>query len=352
MQVLIDSGAAVNIISEKTYNNLSIQPRFLHTDLRMLAYGSKNALPIIGKFTGCVETRDKRKTNATFYVVRGDGCSLLSYQTADELELIKIIHSITPPPTSLTVADQLISSNPELFVSICKLKDFQVTLHIKKDIQPTCKPHRRVPFHLREKVEDKLRRLEAEDIIEKVTRPTPWVSPIVTPPKPKDPDKVRLCVDMHQANTAILRERHLTPTIDDVIHELNGAKVFSKLDLTAGYHQPELHPDSRYITIFTTHLGLMRYKRLNFGICSAAEVFQITIRQILQGIAGVKNLSDDIIIYGATQADHDKSLTAVFQRLKEYGLTLNRKKCEFNKNRLEFFGFIFSDSADPEKWKA
>ena len=66
----------------------------------------------------------------------------------------------------------------------------------------------------------------------------------------------------------------------------------------------------------------------------------------------MKNLSDDIIVYGATQADHDKSLTAVFRRLKERGLTLNRKKCEFNKTRLEFFGFIFSDggvSADPKK---
>lgn len=153
VQALIDSSAAVNLISEKTYNNLSIQPCLLHTDLRILAYGSKNALPIIGKFTGCVETRNKRKTDATFYVVRGDGCSLLSYQTADELGLIKIIHSITPPPTNLTVVDQLISNHPELFGGIGKLKDFQVTLHINKDIQPTCQPHQRVPFHLREKVE-------------------------------------------------------------------------------------------------------------------------------------------------------------------------------------------------------
>lgn len=308
MQALIDSSVAVNIISKNKYNNLSIQLRLLHTDLRMLAYGSKNALPIIGKFPGCGETRNKRKTDATFYVVRGDGCSLLSYQTADELGLIKIIHFITPPPTSLTVADQLISSHAELFDGIAKLKDFQVTLHINKDIQPTCQPYRRVPFHLLEKVEAELRRLETEDIIKKVTGPTPWVSPIVTPPKPKDLDKVCLCVDMRQANTAILRERHLTPTINDVIYELNGAKVFSKLDLTAGYHQLELHPDSRYITTFTTHLRLMRYKRLNFGISSAAEVFQNTIHQTLQGITGAKNLSDNIIIYAATQADHDKSL--------------------------------------------
>ena len=209
-----------------------------------------------------------------------------------------------------------------------------------------------MPFHIRQKVEAELQKLEDDDIIEQVTGPTPWVSPIVTPPKPKDPDKVRICVDMRQANMAIQRERHLTPTMDDVIHELNGARVFSKLDLNKGYHQLELHPDSRYITTFTTHLGLRRYKRLSFGISSAAEVFQNAICQSLHGIPGVKNLSDDIIVYGASQTAHDDALRAVFAKLKERGLTLNRNKCEFNKQRLEFFGFIFSAdgiSADPRK---
>lgn len=72
------------------------------------------------------------------------------------------------------------------------------------------------------------------------------VSPIVTPSKPKHPAKVRICIDMRQANTAIERERHITPTVDNVIHELNGATMFSKMDLTAGYYQLELHPDSRH----------------------------------------------------------------------------------------------------------
>lgn len=84
---------------------------------------------------------------------------------------------------------------------------------------------------------------------------------------------MRICVDMRLPNTAILQERHITPTIDDLIHDLNGAAVFSKLDLKAGYHQLELDADSRYITTFTTHTGLWRYNRLNFGLSSAAEVF-------------------------------------------------------------------------------
>lgn len=359
VKILIDSGAAVNIINEDVLNTLDPKPMLSTAMIKIFPYGSNNALPIIGKFACNVQATNKR-TESVFYVLRGDaGQSLLSYATASELGLIQIINMVnTPPvtpPSGRTVADELVQSYPELFTGIGKLKDFQVKLHIDPDIQPTCQPHRRVPFHVRQKVEAELQKLENDGIIETISGPTPWVSPIVTPPKPKDPNKVRICVDMRQANTAIQRERHITPTMDDVIHELNGAKVFSKLDLTAGYHQLELHPESRYITTFTTHLGLRRYKRLNFGISSAAEVFQNAICQTLQGIPGVKNLSDDIIIYGVSQEAHDDTLRAVFKRLKDSGLTLNRNKCEFNKQRLEFFGFIFSAdgiSADPKKVSA
>ena len=69
----------------------------------------------------------------------------------------------------------------------------------------------------------------------------------------------------------------MTPTIKEIIGDLDGAKVFSKLDLNQGYNQLELALESRYITTFGTHLGLMRYKRLNFGISSAAEIFQNVI---------------------------------------------------------------------------
>lgn len=122
---------------------------------------------------------------------------------------------------------------------------------------------------------------------------------------------------MRRANTAIQRERHVTPTIDDMILDLNGSKVFSKLDLNAGYHQLELHPDSRNITTFSTHVGLRRYKRLNFGISSAAEVFQNTLSTALEGLQGVRNISDDIIVFGQNREEHDKNLEKVFKRLVE-----------------------------------
>ena len=77
------------------------------------------------------------------------------------------------------------------------------------------------------------------------------------------------CVDMRMVNHALRRERHQTPTVDDLIHTLNGATVFSKLDLHLGYHQLSLVPESCYITTFVTHTGVKRYTHLNFGTNSA-----------------------------------------------------------------------------------
>ena len=136
------------------------------------------------------------------------------------------------------------------------MKDRKVKLHVDESVTPTAQQHRRIPFHIREKVEKELERLEKLDVIEKVEGPTPWVSPIVAAPKSNAPNQIRLCVDMRKANEAILRERHVTPTIDDIIFKLNGATVFSKLDLLNGFHQVELDESSRNITTFATHVNL------------------------------------------------------------------------------------------------
>jgi hypothetical protein len=78
--------------------------------------------------------------------------------------------------------------------------------------------------------------LEQQDIIERVpdNQPTPWISPIVAVPKKNG--GVRICVDMREANAAIKRVRHPIPTVEEVSFELNGAKYFSKLDLSQAYH--------------------------------------------------------------------------------------------------------------------
>lgn len=131
----------------------------------------------------------------------------------------------------------------------------------------------------------------------------------------KNNGSLRVCLDSRAINTAIERERCPIPTIDDLIVEMNGACIFSKFDCNKGYHQLELKPECRYITTFSTHQGVFQYKRLCFGINSAAETFQKHIEGILRGIPGVRNISDDIIVGSKTEEEHAKTLREVFIRL-------------------------------------
>ena len=132
------------------------------------------------------------------------------------------------------------------------------------------------------------------------------------------------------------------PTIDDLVADLYGATVFSKLDLSSGYHQLGLTPASRYITTFSTHIGLRRYKRLMFGINAASEIFQNAIEEILTGLPGCRNISDDIIVSGKTQKKHDENLRGVLERLQQHGVRLNKEKCTFSRSEIKFYGQIFS----------
>ena len=168
---------------------------------------------------------------------------------------------------------------------------------------------------MREQVKNKLNDLLDQGIIEKVEGPTEWLSPLVVVPKPNN--DIRICMDMREANTAVLRERFPLPNIDQTLEEMNGAKIFSKLDLAQGFHQICLEPSSRDITNFVTYDGIYRYCRLNFGISCAPEIYQRIIQQTLQDIEGCKNVSDDIIIYAKTQEEHDQILRKVLQRLRD-----------------------------------
>ena len=159
------------------------------------------------------------------------------------------------------------------------------------DVPPVAQHYRRIPFHQRHKVTSALIELEKNDVIERVDGPPTWVSPIVVVPKPQHPGEV--------------------------------------IDLRLGYHQLVLAEESRYITTFS------RYKRLNFGISSASEVFQNAIANAIDCIDGALNMSDDIFMFGKGRSDsealkeHDRYLSQVLQRLQESGVTANLPKCEF-----------------------
>ena len=333
--VLVDSGSTCNIVCRDTWEKLK-QERIMccsrKTNKHLFAYGAEKSLSVVGEFDAELCYQGKCCT-ATFVVVEEKACPTLGRQICEELGVIKIMIN--------NVHEQsMLDEFAECCSGVGKLKGYSAKLHVDETVKPVAQKQRPIPFGLRGKVEAKLDELVSADIIEPVEGPTPWVSPVVVVPKPGG--DIRLCVDMRKANEAIIRERHPIPTVDEVLYNVNGSKVFSKLDLKWGFHQIELQEESRNITTFITHKGLFRYKRLMFGISSAPELYQHIIQQVLVGCEGAYNIHDDIIVFGSTVEEHDQRLRETLICIKEKGLTLNKDKCVLRMPELTFMGYLLS----------
>lgn len=109
---LIDSGCAVNVISKAVFNMLTPKPQFRAVTIKIFAYGSDTALPIIGVFQ-CNVQASHSTTETKFYVLQNDGHTLLSYGMAQELGLIHITNAVNYTNTIHTVADELVESYPD-----------------------------------------------------------------------------------------------------------------------------------------------------------------------------------------------------------------------------------------------
>lgn len=281
VDMLIDTGASVNVVDRSCFEKLRFAGlKLTKSKIRLFPYGSQTPLPVEGQFSATIRIpTTSQDIIAGFVVVNSPNATpLLGRKTAQDLGLLHFglgVNNLNARQGHNSTLEALLDSNKDVFKGVGKLKDFQLHIHVDPQVTPVAQTPRRLPFHVFERVEDKLGERESLDIIEALDGPTPWVSPLLVVPKANG--EVRICVDMRQ------RERHPISTLEETLHEVNGTTVFSKLDPRWGYHQIELEPESRGITIFTTHKGLRSYKRLMFGITSAPEVYQHVIQQALHG---------------------------------------------------------------------
>lgn len=193
VSVVVDSGASVNVIDRGLWEYLKQSKIKCVSSLKqkkLFAYGSEKSLTVAGSFTADVNVGDRSLSGVTFYVIEEKGQPLLGKVTAMELGVLQI----GVPDKVFTVEDwksELLRKYPECFTGLGKLKDFQMKIPLDESVKPVIQPLRRVPYHLREKLEGKLQELESLDIIEKVDSPSAWVSPIVIVPKQNG--YIRLC---------------------------------------------------------------------------------------------------------------------------------------------------------------
>lgn len=152
-------------------------------------------------------------------------------------------------------------------------------------------------------------------------------------------------------------DRYPLPRIEEVFAKLRGGEHYTKIDLKMAYNQLELDDKdgSQEIITISTSKGLFKYTRLVFGLANAPAIFQRTMETLLLGIEGVVCFLDDICVTGPNKEIHMARLEQVLQRLQSAGLRLQKSKCEFFCESVNYLGYVIDKEGlrtSPKKVEA
>ncbi|UYV70300.1 hypothetical protein LAZ67_7002469 [Cordylochernes scorpioides] len=350
-KVQID-GSEINMIidteSDRTfisYNKMlelyghKIMPKLHDTTRTFFAYGQDRPLPCYGYFNAVISWKEN-SISEEIYVIDKKVESLLGGKASFELGIIKRVNHVNESMS--TNIETLVQEHEHLFHGLGTIKGYSHKVTLKDNYRPIAQRCRRIPYAMVEAVNQELDKMIENGIIEEVHQGSEWVSNIIVVPK-RDSEEIRLCIDLREVNKAILRERHPIPTIDNMLHALKGAKVFAKLDAKKkGFWQVDLDPQSRPLTTFITHRGCYRFCKVPFGLSSAPEAYQKGMDSILLDLKGVICYLDDVVVYAKDRQELEERLRKVLQRFDKVGIRLNRNKCKFAMEELDFLGHIVS----------
>ena len=214
----------------------------------------------------------------------------------------------------------------------------EFTIDLVLETVPISKtPYRMAPVELKEL------KTQLQELLDKgFIRPSvsPWGAPVLFVKK-KD-GSMRLCIDYRELNKVTVRNKYPLPRIDDLFDQLQGACVFSKIDLRFGYHQLRVKGEDVPKTAFRTRYGHYEFLVMPFGLTNAPAAFMDLMNRVFKPYLDqfVVVFIDDILVYSRSREEHERHLSIVLQALRDKQLYAKLKKCEFWLDRISFLGHV------------
>uniref|UniRef100_A0A8C7Y9I5 Gypsy retrotransposon integrase-like protein 1 n=1 Tax=Oryzias sinensis TaxID=183150 RepID=A0A8C7Y9I5_9TELE len=168
---------------------------------------------------------------------------------------------------------------------------------------------------------------------------------------------LRPCIDYRGLNEITVRNRYPLPLMSSAYELLQGARIFTKLDLRNAYHLVRIRAGDEWKTAFNTPSGHFEYQVMPFGLTNAPAIFQNLVNDVLGDMINhfVFIYLDDILIFSRSMEEHVQHVRKVLLRLLQNQLYVKAEKCEFHTTTTSFLGLVISEGIikmDPRKVKA
>lgn len=233
------------------------------------------------------------------------------------------------------------------------IKDFEINIVLKENTTPIFHKAYSVPLRIKDKVEQELNRLVKNGTLIPV-KSSSWASPIVCVPKSNG--DIRICMDCRVTiNKFIESYHHPLPLTEEIFASFANCNVFCVIDMSGAYNQLRVALPSRQLLTINTHIGLLQYTVLPFGVSMAPSAFQSTMDEILKNLKSTRCFVDDIVVGGKDESDCKLNCINVLKRLSEYNVKINLNKCRFLEKSVPYLGHILSNGKvfpNPEKVRA